>query len=56
MPYVECFPNGYRTGVKIADACDAAKIDGFPTWVIDGKKVEGAQPLEKLAELSGFKG
>ena len=40
----------------MATACDAAKVEGFPTWVINGKKLEGEQTLEKLAELSGFQG
>jgi hypothetical protein len=28
----------------------------FPTWVINGKKLEGEQTLEELAKLSGFEG
>ena len=56
IPYVECFPNGWERGTPVADACSAANVEGFPTWVIDGKKLEGEQTLEKLAELSGFRG
>ena len=39
LPYVECFPEGYRKGVQMAPACKAAKLDGFPTWALpDGTK------------------
>ena len=55
LPYVECFPEGYRKGVPIAQACEAQHLDGFPTWVFpDGTRVEGDQSLEKLKQLSGF--
>lgn len=37
LPYVECYPEGYRRGVKIAQACEDAKIEGFPTWIINGE-------------------
>ena len=37
LDYVECYPEGYRRGVKIAKACTDANIDGFPTWIIKGE-------------------
>ena len=37
LDYVECYPEGYRRGVKIAKACADANIDGFPTWIIKGE-------------------
>lgn len=37
LDYVECFPDGYKTGIKIAKACSDVKIEGFPTWVINGQ-------------------
>lgn len=37
LDYVECFPDGYRKGIKIAKACADVKIEGFPTWVINGQ-------------------
>jgi len=55
LPYVECFPDGYRKGVVIEQQCKAADISGFPTWVIDGKSYEGDQTFDQLAEASGFK-
>lgn len=56
IPYVECFPNGWERGTPVTEACSAAKVEGFPTWVINGKKLEGEQTLEELAKLSGFEG
>lgn len=35
VDYVECFPDGYRKGITMAKACTDAKIEGFPTWVIN---------------------
>lgn len=35
LSYVECFPEGYKKGVKIFKACSDARIEGFPTWIID---------------------
>eukprot|EP00850_Spirogloea_muscicola_P001381 SM000005S17178 [mRNA] locus=s5:587544:590129:+ [translate_table: standard] len=54
MNYVECYPDGYRRGVKIAEECDKANVQGFPTWIIDGKPQAGELSLEELANLSRF--
>lgn len=54
IDYVECYPEGYRRGVKLAAACSAANIQGFPTWIINGQQYSGEQEFDKLAELSGF--
>ncbi|XP_010266932.1 PREDICTED: thiol-disulfide oxidoreductase LTO1 isoform X2 [Nelumbo nucifera] len=54
LDYVECFPDGYRTGTKIAKACSDAGIDGFPTWVINGQVLSGEQDFQELARASGF--
>jgi len=48
FPYVECYPDGWKKGVKVVDACDAAGVRAFPTWVINGKVVEGELTLEAL--------
>lgn len=46
VPYVEC--------TQQVDACKAAGVVGYPTWIdASGKKYEGEQKLEKLAEISG---
>ncbi len=40
-------------GTKVIDACDAAGVRAFPTWVINGKVVEGQLTLDALeAELA----
>ncbi|CAK9172600.1 unnamed protein product [Ilex paraguariensis] len=54
LDYVECFPDGYRKGVKIAEACANVAIEGFPTWVINGQVLSGEKELPELATLSGF--
>ncbi|KAL6959890.1 ribosome biosynthesis protein lto1 [Sarracenia purpurea var. burkii] len=55
LDYVECFPDGYKKGIKIAQACADARIEGFPTWVINGQVLNGEQELSELARASGFK-
>lgn len=40
LDYVECFPDGYRKGIQIAKACKNVKIEGFPTWVINGQVIK----------------
>lgn len=55
LDYVECFPSGYRKGIKIEKACADAGIEGFPTWIINGKVLSGEQELPELARASGFK-
>ncbi|MBW4574580.1 MAG: hypothetical protein KME08_04785 [Aphanothece sp. CMT-3BRIN-NPC111] len=52
--YIECAPDGKNAQ---SDVCAKADIKGFPTWEINGKKVEsGVKTLEELADLSGYKG
>jgi uncharacterized membrane protein len=53
LPIVECDPEG--KGAKV-EMCNAAKVEGFPTWDIKGKRLVGEQPLEKLATVSGYTG
>jgi uncharacterized membrane protein len=55
LPYVECFPEGWQKGAEIAKACSDAKVKGFPTWVINGKAIEGDKTLDELAKESGFR-
>ncbi|KAM7528271.1 hypothetical protein LguiB_031681 [Lonicera macranthoides] len=49
LDYVECFPDGYRKGIKIAKACSDVGIEGF-SYVLSGE-----QELSELAKASGFK-
>lgn len=37
LNYVECFPDGFRKGTIMEKACLDVNIEGFPTWVINGK-------------------
>ena len=48
FPYVECFPAGYKKGIKQEQACETADVKGFPTWIIKGEKLEGDQELQVL--------
>jgi len=38
---------------KYKEECLVAGVEGYPTWVIDGKSYAGTQSLEKLAYYSG---
>jgi len=38
-------------GVKIADACEAASVKAFPTWLIGGTATEGQLDLAQLEQL-----
>lgn len=51
FPYVECYPEGVHQGTKLAPACSAVGLQSFPTWIINGEKVEGEQSFDKLEEL-----
>ena len=51
IPYVECDLQGYDPQPEL---CYEAGIDVYPTWIIEDEYYFGAQPLGKLAVLSGF--
>ena len=53
LKVVECAPDGRNSQKPL---CDSKKIEGFPTWEINGKLDVGVKPLAKLAQLSGFRG
>lgn len=53
LPYVECAEDGKNAR---PDLCEAAKIEGYPTWKIKGKTYLGAQPLKDLATAASYKG
>ncbi|KAL3654706.1 hypothetical protein CASFOL_001441 [Castilleja foliolosa] len=55
LDYVECFPDGVSTGTKMAQVCSAVKLEGFPTWIINGQVLSGEKQLSELAILSGIK-
>lgn len=49
LPYVECDKS--EAG---RDRCRAADIKAYPTWELNGRRVEGVQTLEELKVWSGF--
>lgn len=53
MPYIECHDEGQNPQVAL---CRSEGITGYPTWKVNGESYEGAQPLEVLAQASGYTG
>jgi uncharacterized membrane protein len=53
LTIIECAPDGRNSQTAL---CDTKKIQGYPTWEINGKLDSGVKPLAKLAQWSGFKG
>jgi len=53
LTVIECAPDGRNSQKEL---CDAKKIEGYPTWEINGTLDSGVKPLLKLAELIGYKG
>lgn len=53
LPYVECDAKGINAQ---PDQCKTAKVDGYPTWVINGQVLSGTQDLADLADASGYDG
>lgn len=53
ITYVECSsPDGNTQTAE----CQEAGITGYPTWEVNGERLSGAQPLEELAQLTGYTG
>ncbi len=49
---VECASDGKNSQTQL---CINKKIEGFPSWEINGKIIIGVQTLKELSELTGFK-
>jgi thiol-disulfide isomerase/thioredoxin len=49
LPYVEC--DKEETGRQ---RCAAADVRVFPTWVLEGNRLEGVQTVEELKRWGGF--
>ena len=49
---VECARNGKNSQTKL---CIDKKIQGFPTWEINGKLFLGVLSLKELSKLTGYK-
>jgi len=54
LPYIECSPNGQ--GAPQAAECKAAGINSYPTWIINGKRIEEVMTVKQLADATGFQG
>jgi uncharacterized membrane protein len=52
LPYVECSPAG-RGGPTAVD-CVSNQVVHYPTWIIGGRRHEGAMLPKTLAQMSGF--
>jgi uncharacterized membrane protein/glutaredoxin len=52
LPYVECSPGGPQA--PVANACKQADVKSYPTWVVNGERVTGTQPIETLAKMSKY--
>lgn len=51
IDYIECDPRGDDAN---PDACQAAGIKGYPTWVFgDGSRASGELSLQQLSQRSG---
>jgi uncharacterized membrane protein len=53
VPYIECSPGGPRA--PVAQACRDARIESYPTWIINGQRYDGTQTLQALAQFSDYK-
>jgi uncharacterized membrane protein len=53
LPYIECSPGGPRA--PVAQTCRDARIESYPTWIINGQRYGGTQTLQGLAEFSEYK-
>ena len=49
---VECARDGKNSQTQL---CIDKKIEGFPSWEINGKIIIGVQTLKELSELAGYK-
>ena len=52
IPYVECSPGGPKA--PQAPVCKEKNIQSYPTWIINGQRYTGIQPLDTLAQLTNF--
>ncbi|MDX2097223.1 MAG: vitamin K epoxide reductase family protein [Leptolyngbyaceae cyanobacterium bins.59] len=55
VTYVECAPDGKNAQPDLCKA-QGDKIQGFPTWEVNGQFFGGTRSLQELSDLSGYKG
>ena len=51
LKLIECAADGQNSQKAL---CDTKKIEGFPSWEINGKLDSGVKSLADQARLSGF--
>ena len=52
LSVVECARDGKNSQTQL---CIDKKIEGFPSWEINGKIIIGVKTLNELSELAGYK-
>lgn len=52
LKVVECARDGKNSQTQL---CIDKKIEGFPSWEINGKIIIGVHTLKELSELTGYK-
>jgi hypothetical protein len=50
---IECDPQGKNAQPQL---CRDAKIESYPTWIMNGRRYSGTQSLGALANASGYQG
>ncbi|HET9942890.1 MAG TPA: vitamin K epoxide reductase family protein [Terriglobia bacterium] len=53
LPYVECSPDGQ--GAPQAPVCANLEIKSYPTWIINGKRIEQVMTMTDLANATNFR-
>jgi uncharacterized membrane protein/glutaredoxin len=53
LTVIECAADGRNSQKAL---CDSKKLEGFPTWEINGALDPGVKSLQQLASLSGYQG
>ncbi len=53
LTVIECAADGRNSQKAL---CDTKKIEGYPSWEINGTIDSGVKPLAKLADLIGYNG
>jgi uncharacterized membrane protein/glutaredoxin len=54
LPYIECSPQGGQR-TPTAKVCLDAGVGSYPTWFINGEKIEEVLNIQQLSAKSGFK-
>lgn len=52
LKVIECAEDGVGSQKAL---CDSKGVQGFPTWEINGQLDSGVKPLERLAQVTGFR-